>query len=79
MSSGLVSEAGATNGVQDRDGSSGSFGGHLFEARLRLALFPGNLGLELGAAHLFAGEVLTAHEPPVDDTSYGYLQTTITF
>lgn len=68
-----------TNGVRDPEGESGSFIGHLLETSLRVSLLPGNLGLELGGAHLFAGELLTSQTPAVDDTTYGYVQTTLTF
>lgn len=68
-----------TNGVQDPEGESGSFIGHLLEASIRRRLLPGNLDLEVGGAHLFAGELLTSQTPAVDDATYGYVQTTFTF
>jgi hypothetical protein len=68
-----------TNGMQDRTGESGSFIGHLLETSLRVRLFPGNLDLELGGAHLLAGEFLASQTPSLDDTTYGYVQTTFTF
>jgi hypothetical protein len=68
-----------TNGMRDPRGGSGSFIGHLLETSLRVRLLPGNLDLELGAAHLFAGEFLTSQTPSLDDVTYGYVQTTFTF
>ncbi len=68
-----------TTGVQDPDGSSGSFIGHQLEIQLRMSLLPGNIALEVGGAHLFAGGLLTSQTPPVDDATYGYAQTTFTF
>lgn len=35
--------------------------------------------LELGATHLFPGGFLRTRMPSLDDTTYGYLQTTFTF
>jgi hypothetical protein len=67
-----------TNGVRDPTGASGSFVGHLVEARFRVSPLSGNLGLELGAAHLFAGELLR-EASTVEDSTYGYAQTTFTF
>lgn len=67
-----------TNGVRDQDGDSG-FIGHLLEASLRVNLLPGNLALEVGGAHLFAGELLASQTPSLDDATYGYVQTTFTF
>ena len=71
-------DAPTTNGVREPAGISGSFVGHLVEARFRVSPRPGNLGLELGAAHLFAGELLR-EASTVDDSTYGYAQTTFTF
>jgi hypothetical protein len=68
-----------TNGVQDPTGASGSFVGHLLEAQVRVSLLPGNLGLELGGARLFAGEFLTSPRASLGDATYGYVQTTFTF
>lgn len=67
-----------TTGVGDPDGTD-DFIGHLVEVRYRHGLVDGNLDLEVGAAHLVAGDLLS--EPPLslDDTTYGYLQTTFTF
>ncbi|HEX9731744.1 MAG TPA: hypothetical protein VGG06_07115 [Thermoanaerobaculia bacterium] len=63
--------------MQDPAGASGSFIGHQVEARFRVNLRPGNVGLELGGAHLFPGEILDAAS--VGDATYGYFQTTFTF
>lgn len=66
-----------TIGARDPSGASGSFIGHLLEGRVRLDLFPGNLSLDVGAVYVDAGEFLTSQS--VDDTTYGYVQTTFTF
>lgn len=65
-----------TTGVGDPDGDA-DFIGHLVETRFQTSPLPGNLGVELGLAHVFAGELLTA--AGVGDTTYGYAQTTFTF
>jgi hypothetical protein len=67
-----------TTGARSPDGST-DFVGHLVETRLRVPLVPGNLNLELGGAHLFAGDLLTSQTPPVGDATYGYVQTTVLF
>jgi hypothetical protein len=65
-----------TNGVGDPDGDS-DFVGHLVETRFQVSPLPGSLGVELGLAHLFAGDLLSS--AGVDDATYGYAQTTFTF
>lgn len=64
-------------GARDPSGNSGSFIGHLVEGRLRWDLLPGNISVDVGAVYVDAGEFLTSQQ--VDDTTYGYLQTTFTF
>jgi len=64
-------------GARDPSGASGSFIGHQLEARVRLNLLPGNLGLDVGGVYVSAGEFLTSQS--VDDTTYGYVTTTFTF
>jgi hypothetical protein len=66
-----------TNGAQDPSGRSGSFVGHLVETSFQVNVLPGNLAVELGGAHLSAGDFLRSRD--VSDTTYGYLQTTFTF
>ncbi len=66
-----------SNGARDPSGASGSFIGHQLEARVRMNLLPGNLALDVGGAHVSAGEFLTSRS--VDDTTYGYVTTTFTF
>jgi len=65
-----------TNGVGDPDGDS-DFVGHLVETRLQMSALPGNLGVELGLAHVFTGDLLRS--AGVDDATYGYAQSTFTF
>ena len=64
-------------GARDPSGASGSFIGHQVEGRIRMNLLPGNLGLDVGAVYVSAGEFLKAQS--VDDTLYGYVTTTFTF
>lgn len=66
-----------TNGAQDPSGASGSFVGHLLETSLQINALPGNLAVEVGGAHLSAGDFLRSRA--MGDTTYGYLQTTFTF
>jgi hypothetical protein len=66
-----------TNGAQDPSGRSGSFVGHLVETSLQVNVLPGNLAVEVGGAHVFAGDFLRSRD--VSDTTYGYVQTTFTF
>lgn len=65
-----------TNGVGAPDADS-DFIGHLVEARFQTSPLPGNLAVELGLAHVLAGDLLDA--AGIDDTTYGYAQTTYTF
>jgi hypothetical protein len=64
-------------GARDPSGASGSFIGHQLEGRLRMNLLPGNIGLDIGAVYVSAGEFLAAQS--VDDAIYGYVTTTFTF
>jgi hypothetical protein len=62
-------------GVRDATGSSGTFVGHQIEMRVRWWILPGNLLLEAGYAHLFAGEFIdTAPNSNHGDTNYVYTQ-----
>lgn len=65
-----------TNGVGDPVGDA-EFVGHLVETRFQASALPGNLGVELGLAHVFAGDLLRS--AGIDDATYGYAQTTFTF
>jgi hypothetical protein len=62
-------------GVQDPSGDSGSFVGQQVELRVRWRPLPGNLLLEAGYAHLFAGEFIDeAPNANGGDTNYVYSQ-----
>lgn len=65
-----------TSGVRDASGDSGSFVGSQLEMRLRWDVVPGNVRLETGAAHLFAGKF--ADDAPngndQGDATYVYTQ-----
>jgi hypothetical protein len=67
-------------GVRDPSGNSGSFVGQQVEMRLRWKLLPGNLMLEAGYAHLFAGEFIDeAPNSNGGDTNYVYTQMLLRF
>jgi hypothetical protein len=74
-------DAWTTAGVRDPSGNSGSFIGQQVEASLRWKVCPDLLTVEVGAAHLFAGEFM--REAPNSngegDATYGYFQTTLEF
>ena len=62
-------------GVRDPSGASGSFVGQQIEFRLRWRPLPGNLMIEVGSAHLFAGEFIDrAPNSNGGDTHYVYSQ-----
>lgn len=68
-------------GVRDATGNSGDEIGQLVEARVRWTLIPGNLSLDFGVAHLFAGEFLenAPNASGNGDTNYAYIQTLLSF
>jgi hypothetical protein len=72
-------DAWTTTGVRDLTGSSGSFIGSQLEIRVRIKLLPGNLTLESGYAHLFAGEFIddAPNSNRQGDSDYVYTQLTL--
>jgi hypothetical protein len=74
-------DAWTTSGIRDASGGSGSFIGHQVEASVRWDLLPGNLRLELGGAHLFAGNFLerAPNAAGKGDTTYGYASLELRF
>lgn len=75
------SDAWTTSGLSDSTGSSGNHIGTQVEIRVRWDILPGNLLLESGYAHLFAGEYLD-NAPGSNgsrDTDYFYTQAVIGF
>lgn len=70
-----------TADVRDPSGASGSFVGHQIEARVRVDVLPGNLGLEFGGAYLFDGTFLkkAPNAAGNGDTAYFYSQGTLSF
>jgi hypothetical protein len=74
-------DAWTTTGVRDPSGDSGSYIGSQIEFRVRFRPLPGNLLLELGYAHLFAGRFI--REAPNashrGDSNYVYTQAAINF
>jgi hypothetical protein len=67
--------------VQDPSGNSGSFIGSQIELRLRFQPLPGNLILEAGYAHLFAGGFIkkAPNASHRGDSNYVYSQATLRF
>jgi hypothetical protein len=74
-------DAWTTSGVRDPSGTSSSFVGHQIEAMVRWDILPGNLRLEIGGAHLFAGEFI--EEAPNashrGNSTYGYASVELRF
>jgi len=67
-------------GVRDPTGASGSFVGQQVELRMRWMPLRGNLLLEAGYAHLFAGEFIDeAPNSNGGDTNYVYSQVVLEF
>jgi hypothetical protein len=67
-------------GVRDPSGNSGSFVGQQIEMRAQWRPLPGNLMLEAGYAHLFAGEFIDkAPNANGGDTNYVYSQVVLEF
>ena len=74
-------DAWTTTGLRDSTGNTDSFLGHQLEILIRWEVFPGNVRLEAGGAYLFSGEFVD-NVPGTNgegDTSYGYVQTVLTF
>ena len=74
-------DAWTTTGLRDPRGKSGSFVGSQLEFRIRWKLLPGNLMLETGYAHLFAGEFIkdAPNASHRGNSNYGYSQVVVTF
>ena len=70
-------DAWTTAGLQDPLGNSGLFIGHQVETSVRWHILPGNLSLEMGAAHLIRGEfAVNAPNGSNDPATYFYTQMT---
>lgn len=74
-------DAWTTAGVRDATGNSGSYLGHMPEIEVRWDVVPGNLGIEVGAAYLFAGSFIDRAPNGTDegDATYVYAQSVLTF
>ena len=75
-------DAWTTAKFRDVTGSSGSYLGNQAEVGIRLDMYPRNLRLETGIAHLFAGkfqENAGDADGRDNDTTYAYLQAAFTF
>lgn len=70
-----------TSGVRDAAGASSSFVGHQVEAMIRWDILPGNLRLEAGLAHLFAGGFVedAPNATHRGDSTYGYASFEVRF
>ena len=74
-------DAWSTSGARDPSGASSSFVGHQIEAMVRWDILPGNLRVEVGGAHLFAGDFI-AEAPNAThrgDSTYGYASLELRF
>lgn len=74
-------DAWTTSGRGDPGGGSGRFVGHQFEARWRWSVLPGNVRIEVGGAHLVAGEFIGRTSPGGEsrDSTFAYCQWTVQF
>jgi hypothetical protein len=74
-------DAWTTSGVRDPTGDSGRYVGTQVELALRWQAIPGNLTLEGGYAHLFAGDFIddAPNSNRQGDSNYVYTQATIEF
>lgn len=74
-------DAWTSAGVRDASGRSGSEIGHQLELRLRWDLLPGNLRLDTGYTHLFAGRFLelAPNSTRQGDVNYAYFELTLMF
>jgi len=70
-------DAWTTAGIANPPGESETHIGTQLEARVRVAVLPRNLRLELGAAQLFAGDLMQAAGK--DDSTYVYTQLVVWF
>ena len=74
-------DAWVTARLQDPDGRSGDFIGHLVDGRVRYWALLNTLRLEAGGSALRKGRFArqAPGAPPDDDTWFGYLQATVYF
>lgn len=70
-----------TSGLRDASGSTDKFIGSQLEFRVRIKLIPGNVMLESGYAHLFAGDFIddAPNSSRQGDSDYVYTQLTLSF
>ena len=74
-----------TSGVRDAQGDSGNHVGTQIEIRIRWDIFPKNVRLEAGYAHLFVGEYISRANPissntnAQGDSEYVYTQAVLNF
>jgi hypothetical protein len=74
-------DAWTTAGIVDPSGRTGSFIGHQAEMAVRYDVAPGNVRLEGGFAHLFAGDFMdeAPNSRRQGDVTYAYTQIVLTF
>lgn len=65
--------------VSDPTGEAGSFIGSQVELALRWFVLPGNVSVEVGYAHLFAGSFIRQASDRPGSTDYAYVQTVLAF
>ena len=65
--------------VTDPTGDAGSFLGSQVELAIRWFVLPGNLSVEVGYAHLFAGSFIDQASDRPGSTDYAYVQTVLGF
>lgn len=70
-------DAWTTAGISNAAGQSDNFIGTQIETRLRWDIRPGNLRLEAGAAHIFAGDLMDSAAR--NDVNYFYTQASFSF
>ncbi|MDA0824474.1 MAG: alginate export family protein [Proteobacteria bacterium] len=75
------SDAWTTSGVRDVTGKTGQFIGQQIEASVQWNILPGNVALESGVTHLFAGEFMddAPNANRQGDATYFYSQIGFTF
>ncbi len=74
-------DAWTPSGIVDPSGASGTELGHQLDLRLRWHALPGNLRMETGYAHLFAGDFIQTAPLAVEkgDTRYAYVEAVVQF
>lgn len=74
-------DAWTASGLRDATGAAGDYIGNMAEVRVRWEAVPGNVRIETGYAHLFAGSFVSdaPNRTTQGDVSYGYVHYVLTF